>query len=413
MSRAPRPLALIRAVIAKELREVLREPHVMIFSLGFPLVFYPLLLWGTFEGMVLMGGWRERAPPRVVVQGPADMVRALSAPPVEIRDAALAADPVAAFATEDVDAVVVGTEQGLGLNVSIWTRSTSPRSDRAGEIIEDRLDELREDRVVTLAAWSMVPPEDLQPWEIVARDASDPTKLLGYMLSLGLPTIVVINLMMAALYPSVDVVVGERERGTLETTLTVPSPRWTLGLGKILAVFLVTMGSATGSFFAAALTLGQVILSFGRRGAADHALLPLTPASLGLSALSLMSAALMASALFVTLSLPTKTFKSASAVVGNAVVPCMFLVLLAARPKAELTLAMALTPLANTTMTLRAALSGEGALELMALGVAVNLTLAALAMAAAALWLNQPGVLLDGGLPPAVDRWIRRLRRKA
>lgn len=412
MSRALRPGRLIAAVIAKELREVLREPHVLIFSIGFPLVFYPLLLWGTFEGMTLLSGWRERAPPRVAMVGPADLVAALSEPPVEVKDSALTADPEAAFAADEVDAVVVATEQGLGLDVSIWTRSTSPRSDRAGEIIEDRLDALREDRVVKLAAWSMIPPAELQPWEVVARDDSDPTKLLGYMLSLGLPTIVVINLMMAALYPAVDVVVGERERGTLETTLTVPSPRWTLGLGKIAAVFCVTMASATGSFLAAALTLGQVILSFSKRGASEHALLPLTPASLALSGLSMVSVALLVSAVFVTLSLPAKTFKSASAIVGNAVVPAMFLVLLAARPKAELTLAMALTPLANTTMTLRAALSGDGGLGLMALGSGVNLILAVLAITAAALWLNQPGVLLDGGLPPALARLVSRFRRK-
>ena len=403
--------AAVLAVVAKELREVLREPHVILFSVGFPLVFYPLLLWGTFEGMTLLSGWRAQSPPRISVAGPADLVATLSEPPVEIIDPRWTQDPAGAFEADAVDAVVVGQDQDLGLSVTIWTRGTSPRSERAGDIIEDRLDTLREQRIVQLAAWAQVPPEELEPWDVVARDGSDPTRLLGYMLSLGLPTIVVINLMMGALYPAVDVVVGERERGTLETTLSVPTPRWAVGLGKILAVSAVTLGSALGSLFAAALTLGQVIVSLGQHSHGPTALLPVTASGLVWSALALVSTALLSSVVFVTLSLPGKTFKSASALVGNAIVPAMFLVLLAARPTAALTLPMALTPLANTTMTLRAALTGEGSTALMALGVAVNLGLAALVMGLAALWLGQPGVLLEGGLPPAVSRWLARLRR--
>ena len=42
-------------VMKKELWETLRDPMVLIMSLGFPILFFPLLIWGTN---------RLRFPPR-------------------------------------------------------------------------------------------------------------------------------------------------------------------------------------------------------------------------------------------------------------------------------------------------------------------------------------------------------------
>ena len=42
------------------------------------------------------------------------------------------------------------------------------------------------------------------------------------MLSKILPLIVVVMVMLGAFYPAIDITAGERERGTLETTLSAP-----------------------------------------------------------------------------------------------------------------------------------------------------------------------------------------------
>ena len=43
-------------VLGKELRETLRDRMVLLFSFGFPMVFYPVLMWGTFQLMFLQRG---------------------------------------------------------------------------------------------------------------------------------------------------------------------------------------------------------------------------------------------------------------------------------------------------------------------------------------------------------------------
>ena len=67
----------------------------------------------------------------------------------------------------------------------------------------------------------------------------------GYLLSKVLPLVVVMMVMLGAFHPAIDITAGERERGTLETTLSAPIDRAALMAGKVLAV--ATLASLTGS----------------------------------------------------------------------------------------------------------------------------------------------------------------------
>ena len=64
------------------------------------------------------------------------------------------------------------------------------------------------------------------------------------MLSKILPLIVVVMVMLGAFHPAIDITAGERERGTLETTLSAPIERAALMTGKVLAV--ATLAALTG-----------------------------------------------------------------------------------------------------------------------------------------------------------------------
>ena len=58
----------------------------------------------------------------------------------------------------------------------------------------------------------------------------------GYLLSKILPLIIVVMVMLGAFHPAIDITAGERERGTLETTLSAPIARAALMTGKVVAV---------------------------------------------------------------------------------------------------------------------------------------------------------------------------------
>ena len=46
----------VLAVLGKELREAFRDANVLLYSVAFPLILYPLLLWGAVQLMVLQAG---------------------------------------------------------------------------------------------------------------------------------------------------------------------------------------------------------------------------------------------------------------------------------------------------------------------------------------------------------------------
>jgi len=77
----------------------------------------------------------------------------------------------------------------------------------------------------------------------------------GFVISRFLPMLMVFMVLVGALYPSIDMTAGEKERGTLETILTSPATKGEIVLGKFLTVSLIAM--TTGL-----LNLGSMMATF-------------------------------------------------------------------------------------------------------------------------------------------------------
>ena len=59
-----------------------------------------------------------------------------------------------------------------------------------------------------------------------------------------LPYIFIIFCFMGCMYPAIELITGEKEKGTMETLLTVPASRFKILVGKILAIALVGLSAA-------------------------------------------------------------------------------------------------------------------------------------------------------------------------
>jgi sodium transport system permease protein len=67
--------------------------------------------------------------------------------------------------------------------------------------------------------------------------------------------LLVIFCMMGALYPALDTVSGEKERGTLETLLSIPASRLEIMSGKYAAVFAMSLASVAANFLSLSITM--------------------------------------------------------------------------------------------------------------------------------------------------------------
>ena len=132
---------------------------------------------------------------------------------------------------------------------------------RAGKPPEVRLffDETREesttarDRVEQALAAPAGGANCAPAFSVAAAGIAPRAQVSGYMLSKILPLVVVVMVMLGAFHPAIDITAGERERSTLETTLSAPIDRTSLMAGKVLAV--ATLASLTGVLNLASMSL--------------------------------------------------------------------------------------------------------------------------------------------------------------
>ena len=101
-----------------------------------------------------------------------------------------------------------------------------------------------------------VSPDVMQP--VVVDDIDVSTPAGRALLVLGMMTyFILFAMLMGGLYLAIDATAGERERGSLESLLSVPAPRPTLIYGKVLAACCYMLGSLAIALlaFTAALAL--------------------------------------------------------------------------------------------------------------------------------------------------------------
>ena len=174
-----------------------------------------------------------------------------------------------------------------------------------------------------------------------------------------IPMILVVFAALGAFYPAIDLIAGERERGTLETLLSWPVRRRDLFLGKLLvtctaavvSVLLnltslgITMALVVRQIAAADATLGDAIgTGVGTFALCLGVLLPLT---LTMGALSLALAGLATSA------------KEAQNYLSPMLLVVLVAAMVAAIPDTRPSLALDLIPITGSVLALKECLQGH------------------------------------------------------
>ena len=131
------------------------------------------------------------------------------------------------------------------LEYAVLYQSTSEQSLEARSRTFDVLAGWEENETIRRISDAGLDPEQtLDPlqWdgEISQSDVATSGEQAGMALSLFIPLVLSVWTFSSAIQPSIDMTVGERERGTLEALLGLPCTRMELLLGKWLAVATIT-----------------------------------------------------------------------------------------------------------------------------------------------------------------------------
>ena len=193
------------------------------------------------------------------------------------------------------------------LHLSTSEQSNEARS-RILDVLIDWEDDLRTQRIES-AGLDVESTLDPLQWDGPISNADVATKgeQAGMLLSLFIPFVLAIWTASAAVQPAIDMTVGERERGTLESLLSLPLTRTELLLGKWLAVVSITAVGVT-------LQIGGLLFGIAYL-ASDFIDVP----SLSFSAIVLLALAVgfygtMIVALYLALAMRSKSVKEAGSV---------------------------------------------------------------------------------------------------
>ncbi len=378
------------AVLTKELKEAFRDANVLLYSVAFPLVLYPLLLWGTVQLLVLQAGVVEQQAPRIEVHADTELMQSLLQPPASPGEGA-----EAALLDGSLDALL--EQDGSALTLT-W-RSTRARSERARDLVEERLDDARMEHIQALAEGADLPSDALCPWPIVSSDQAPSEQVALNALARVIPLMALLTLIVSIVYPMVEVVTGERERGTLETTLVAAVPRWAVVGGKLLAASLTGLLAMAGNALAIWATLSGLAAQSGADGLSLEGRLSLELV-LAVGALMLLAPAVAAWMGLVLL--PAKTFESGQNRGTLVLTAALALAAPCLASAVEPGWAWAALPVGGTAMALRGALTGGITVGPVLLAGAVNLVLAGLGLVLGARVLSREDYLFGHAVP----RWL-------
>ena len=368
------------SVAKKELVESFRDRQMILYGVVMPLAMYPVMFWVMLQASLVVRGISENTVVQVaLVEDGSELVpeivaQSLTTPTkveagdevprgyyerIEASDVSQSSEEAARQLivdpdSNDVDAVLFFDESGEP--AKLYYDSTEGHSDMARKRVSDRLPFLASELRAAAATQRGVDPESLHPLSLEEHNLAAQESMGSYMLSFILPMMLVIMTVMGAFFPAVDLTAGEKERGSIETTLLLPVSKSAVHLGKILAVCATACLAAALNLLAMGLSAGHVI-SMLASGSEIQVDLPIR-AFFAIAPLAAVFA-LFVSTLLTSLAALTKTFKEGQAMLGPVQMFFFAPAVVSAIPGIELTPALATVPVINVVLAFKSMLRGE------------------------------------------------------
>jgi sodium transport system permease protein len=360
----------IGVVYRKELIDSLRDRRTVISMIFVPLLIMPMLTIGMGVLSVMLVGVAMREIPRVMVLGGEDsphvvaelqQLKGVRIVPSEPDYAEEISNQQIRAAVEIPEGFEAKLAAGEPSTVKIYMYEGELRSGFGADRLQRFFRELRDRAIRERLEARQLPDSLVRPFDIEQKNVAPPEKVGGEILGGMVPYFVILLCLTGAMYPAMDLTAGEKERGTMETILCSPVSRTHLVLGKFLMVLtasIVTAGLAITSM-AVSFGAGKKMLLGLTHGATDAALqITITGKAMVSIFLVVLPLAVFFSAALLALSLFAKSFKEAQSYISPLMIVLVLPAVAALLPGVELSPALALVPVLNTSLVSKEIITG-------------------------------------------------------
>jgi sodium transport system permease protein len=381
----------IAVVYRKELTDALRDRRTVVSMIVVPIFLMPVLT--IFVGVLsarLIGRALLQVPSIMVIGGensPRLLAALRALPDVQVLPATsdysqqIVEKKVRAAVElpSDFDAMIA---RGETAKVRIDTYQGEINSGFTADKLERFFRDFRE-RTIRERLDSRHLPENLaDPILVEEANVAPPEKVSGVVLGGLVPYFVIILSLTGTMYPAMDLTVGEKERGTIETILCSPISRTSLVLGKFLMVLTASLSTVALAIASMGLTLaaaGKMVSGVSQIrtiGFQFH----VNPAAVLWVFVMVVPLAVFFSAALLAISLFAKSFKEAQSYLSPLTIVVFAPAIVAILPGVELNAGLSLIPILNTSLVCKEIVSGTYHWGFIALIFASSCVYAAMAL---------------------------------
>lgn len=352
---------IIKTLVKKEMFDVLRDKKTVVMMLVVPIILYPLIFIGAMQVMAMISSNMEEQNYRIAVDAEdgGAILHELSqyddsSYTITIVDSEGIDDYESALQNEELDVYIRGTMQDGKLQYDVYYISSVTNSSYAMNIVMDVFDEYREELTRgKIEDAGLDIHEILEPISYQKQDTASNEQSLGSIMGSILPFMLVVSLIMGTMYPAIDTTAGERERGTLETILTLPVTNRQLIVSKFLTVAVIGMVSALLNI----VSMGGIAVYMYKvldmqTDVASFDMGKFYPAIL-VGILTIFAFSLFISAVTMCVTSFAKSYKEANNYITPLMLVVMFTGYIGFIPNVELTQTMAMIPVANICLLIK------------------------------------------------------------
>ncbi|MBN1351132.1 CPBP family intramembrane metalloprotease [candidate division KSB1 bacterium] len=347
----------IAAVYKKESRDILRDRRTLISMILIPILLYPLLF--SIIGQIMSAGAAklEREQNIIVVKAgaPAPFLKLIRDD--EKLQIVYSENPEADLFDGKIAAIVEVSTVNKINPIRLIFDAAVDRSRIAKKRIDEIFNQYKLQEQQLHLQEKGIEPSEFSAFGVSYINTASPSRMGGGLFVAIIPMLLIVTLALGAMYPAIDLTAGEKERGTLETILTVPISRTALLIGKYLTVF--TIGLITGILnllsMISTYSLGLIQLGI-ISGKLDFAL---SPQVIVILFIMLIPLALFVSAAILGVSLFARSFKDAQNLITPFYLLLIFPTFFALTPGIELNMTLALIPILNVCLLFKELLLGN------------------------------------------------------
>lgn len=369
-------------VYLKELLELTRDKKTMIFTILLPTLLIPVIMFGFSSLLVYLDKKAKNEVLEYAITGAENYPQVsqaladnesfkLKTLPADTDFSEAVNDETIRFKITIPNDTQKRINNGLNAKIEVLYNDSSPVSSKVISRITDSLDELKKSESSKRLAHFDISEEQrdslLEPIKIEEKSTANDRESLGEKLGGLLPYILILLGLGGAMYPAIDLGVGEKERGTLETLLLTPVPRFHIVFAKFLVIFTTSFLSIFLSLLSFALIIlfmGASIFSSANAEGGERitqlleTLATITVFDVFLIFLMLVPVAAIFGSVLLSVSIYARTFKEAQNYMSPIMMFAILPVILALAPGIKLDWVWASVPLTNVALAIKEIFKG-------------------------------------------------------